>query len=88
MTKKYWLIEGYDSLDRIYERKIPVGSMTDSQITNALKALAAKEGLDLNEIIGAYAKRKTKVANDLLEVRRTSPFLDMNVEETLILLRE
>ena len=48
--------------------------MTDSQITNALKALAAKEGLDLNEIIGAYAKRKTKVANDLLEVRRTSPF--------------
>ena len=35
-----------------------------------LKALAVKAGLDYDEIVGAYAKRRTKIANDLLAIHR------------------
>ncbi len=35
-----------------------------------LKALVAKEGLDHDEIVGAFAKRRTTIANELLSVRR------------------
>jgi hypothetical protein len=38
-----------------------------------LKALAAKAGLGFDEIVGAYAKRRTKIANNLLEVQREGP---------------
>jgi hypothetical protein len=39
-----------------------------------LRALTAKAGLDYREIVGAYARRRTKIANDLLEVRRDGPY--------------
>ncbi len=39
-----------------------------------LMALAAKAGLEFNEIVGAYATRKTKIANDLLTVYKDSVY--------------
>ncbi len=70
MKNRYWRIQGYDSTELIFERRILVGQLTDSQIRDLLKALTAKAGLTFNEIIGAYAKRRTRIANDLLSVRR------------------
>ena len=67
---KYLMIEGYDSQTQIYERKVPIGSITERQLEALLKALAAKAGLEYDEIVGAYAKRRTKIANDLLEVTK------------------
>ena len=51
---------------------VAIGQMTDDQIKQMLKALAAKAGLDYGEIVGAYAKRRTNIANELLAVHRQS----------------
>jgi hypothetical protein len=42
--------------------------------TEARKTLAAKAGLTQDEIVGAYAKRGTKIANDLLIVHKDSAY--------------
>ena len=71
-AQRYWQISGYQSLTPIFEMRVPVGTITDAQMVDLLKCLTAKVGLTYEEIVGAYAKRKTKQANDLLEVRKTS----------------
>lgn len=70
MTQRYWEIIGYQGTEKIFERKIKFGCYTENQMKHLLKALAAKTGLETDEIVGAYAKRGTKDANDLLEVQR------------------
>ena len=67
---KVWKIEGYDSTTKIYAKELPLGCYSDNQIRSLLRALAAKAGLEFDEIVGAFAKRKTKLANDLLLVQR------------------
>ncbi len=68
IPKTQWHIRGYDSTTKIYERKVDVGRLTWRQAEALLRALAAKAGLTYDEIVGAYATRRTKIANDLLEV--------------------
>jgi hypothetical protein len=72
-NRRFWLIRGYDSLEPIFEKKVSAGQFTDEQIKRLLQALAAKQGLTLDEILGAFAKRKTKIANSLLEVHYDYP---------------
>ena len=67
---RYWLIQGFESSTLIFEEKVKVGQFTDLQIQNLLKTLEAKAGLSNSEIIGAYAKRRTKIANPLLDVTK------------------
>jgi hypothetical protein len=69
---RYWLICGYDGLTKTFEMTVAVGQFTDDQIKQMLRALAAKAGLEYPEIVGAYAKRGTKAANNLLVVERES----------------
>jgi hypothetical protein len=71
-AKRYWRIEGYDSTRRIFKTRVELGQFTDSQIKGVLRALVAKAGLTDDEIVGAYAKRRTKIANDLLCVHHDS----------------
>jgi len=66
---KLWKIEGYDSLIKIYEKELKLGCLSEKQIKAALKSLVAKAGLEFDEIVGAYANRKSKIANDLLLVQ-------------------
>jgi hypothetical protein len=73
MPKRYWRIRGYRKFDTILDVTLPVGSMTDGQVQELLKYLAAKEGLSYEEIVGAYVKRKTKSAHDLLHVQKNGP---------------
>jgi hypothetical protein len=72
-TKRQWLIRGYDSADMIYEKRVDAGQFTEDQIRALLKTLAAKAGLEFDEIVGAYAKRRTRIANNLLQVQREGP---------------
>ena len=72
MTQIYWRVEGRDSQMKIYEAKVKAGCFSDNQICNLLKTLAAKH-LDYGEIVGALARRKTKIANDLLAIRKPTP---------------
>ncbi len=74
MSRRYWEIRGFDSTEKIYEVYVPVGCLSERQLKEALRALAARAGLSLEEIIGAYARRRTRIANDLLEVTREGPF--------------
>jgi len=74
MKPKYWYIEGYDSTTKIFEKKVNVGCFSENQIKSLLMALAAKAGLNFNEIVGAYAKKNTKISNDLLSIQKDSPY--------------
>jgi len=70
IEKLYWRIRGYDSLTEIFGVNVECGQFTDEQIQHLLKALTAKAGLEYREIVGANAKRRTKIANDLLAVHK------------------
>jgi len=72
LKKRYWCIQGYDGLKTIFKMKVGVGQFTDDQIKHLLQALAAKAGLNFDEIVGAYAKRRTKISNKLLHVHKDS----------------
>jgi hypothetical protein len=74
MKQRFWHIEGYDSLTKIYDKKVKVGCFSDNQIKNLLKALTAKAGLSFDEIVGAYAKKKTKISNEHLIIKRDGPY--------------
>ena len=70
MKQRYWHIIGYDGTDKIFERKVKIGCYSENQMKQLLRALVARAGLDFEEIIGAYAKRRTRLSNDLLHVHR------------------
>jgi len=73
MNQKYWHIEGYDSTKNIYDIKVKVGCFSETQIKALLMTLAAKAGLNFDEISGAYAKKNTKISNELLLVQKDGP---------------
>ena len=70
MTKRYWRIIGYESESRVFETHIPVGCLSERQLKELLKALTAKAGLSLDEIVGAYVRKNTRRSNDLLLVQK------------------
>jgi hypothetical protein len=69
MSKRYWLIRGYGCAEPL-THQAKLGEFSEGQIKGVLRALAAKE-LSFTEILGAYAKRGTERANDLLEVQKS-----------------
>lgn len=72
MEQRFWHIEGFDSLTKIFDRKVKFGCFSENQIKDLLKALTAKAGLSYDEIVGAYAKKKTKIASEHLLVKKDS----------------
>ena len=73
MEKRYWMIRVLYGFVEQFATKVSIGQFTERQIEHLLKALAAWKGLQGDEIVGAYAKRGTKIANDLLVVRKDFP---------------
>ena len=74
MAKRFWRIRGHRGTDTFFDDTVPIGSLMDSQVKELIKCLAAKEGLTLGEIMGAYVKRNTKRANDLLHIEKKGPY--------------
>lgn len=68
MKKLFWRIRGYDGSTLIFAKTVGIGQFTEDQIKQLLKTLTAKAGLGYEEIIGAYATRRTKIANDRLAI--------------------
>jgi hypothetical protein len=68
MLRRYWLIRGVNC-EPEFQMQVNIGQFGDRQIRELLRALAAKE-LNASETVGAYAKRGTKTANDLLRVQK------------------
>ena len=70
MGKRNWRISGLKGIDTIFDTTIPCGSITPDQLKELLKCLAVVANeVPLDEIFGAYVKRKTKRAHDRLSVR-------------------
>ena len=67
--KRCWRIRGYDSLTLIFDQSVPVGQMTEGNMKELLRVLVAKDLLP-HELIGAYAKRGTRISNAHLEVQK------------------
>ncbi len=74
MAKRFWRVRGYKQFELIYDVTIPIGCITESKIKELLRCLAAKDGLDYREIVGAYVKRKTKLANEHLNLGKYGPY--------------
>jgi len=74
MPEGYCRIRGYKRFGSILDITVPVGNIAEKQVQDLLKCLAAKEGLSYEEIVGAYAKRNTKRANELLHVQKEEPY--------------
>jgi len=74
MVKRYWRIRGHEGHHTFCDETIPVGCLTEAQLKELLKCLAAKAGLSHEEIIGSYVKRKTRLANDLLHIQKNGPY--------------
>ena len=68
-AKRCWRIRGYDSLTLIYDQSVPTGQMTEGNMKELLRVLVAKDLMPL-ELIGAYAKRRTRISNRLLEIQK------------------
>ena len=68
--KRVWLIEGYDSLDKIFEVEIDVNLIPPCNLAPMLQCLVAKHGLTDGEIVGSFRKRKTRRRLSHLDVVR------------------
>jgi hypothetical protein len=67
---QFWKIQIYDGLNVLYERKVLFGQITESSMSDLLRVLVAKHSLNESEVIGSFAKKRTKIHNNLLEVKR------------------
>ncbi|RSL15565.1 hypothetical protein EDE15_1056 [Edaphobacter aggregans] len=67
--KRCWRIRGYDSLTLIFDQSVPTGQLTEGNMKELLRALVAKDLLP-SELIGAYARRGTKIHNRFLEIQK------------------
>lgn len=63
----HWLIRGYESTKKIFERKVKYGVFSEQQIQTLLMVLAGTD-LNFDEILGACARKGTKIHTDLLKV--------------------
>lgn len=73
MSDKQWHIVGWDGSEKIFETHVRLGYFSENQIQRLLMCLAAKSGLTFEEIVGAYSRRKTRLANDLLLCQKDGP---------------
>ena len=69
--KRVWHIEGYDSLDKIFEADIDVNLIPPCNLVPLLQCLVAKNGLTNDEILNSYRKEKTRLKLSHLEVTKT-----------------
>ncbi len=65
-SKRYWKIEGYDGLDRRFERVLPMSSLTASGVVALLQRLFATH-LDLDEIVSSSLRQKAEGYTSHLE---------------------
>ena len=58
MAKRYWNIVGYKKFDQIFDVTIPIGCLSDRQLKELLKCLAAKADSSFEDIVGAIRPAK------------------------------
>jgi hypothetical protein len=71
-ARRFWSINGWDSLRPIYSRRVPYDSISENRLRALLAALAAKHGLTDDEIVDSYLNPKSKEHRALLDVQLDS----------------
>jgi len=71
----HWLIQGFDGLSKTHEWRIDAHNISEKNLQLLLRALVAKAGLTLDEIVGAHVNRRARLSNGLLHVSRDGPRL-------------
>lgn len=70
-AKRVWKIVGYDGAEKLFEKVLPLESLSEREMTALLQRLAAK-CLTPDEIISASLRRNSKSYAALLEPRQQS----------------
>jgi hypothetical protein len=70
MNRKYWKIEGYEGQKKVFETQVKYGYFSENKIKCLLKAMAAKAGLNYDEMVVAYSNKDARISSNLLEVQR------------------
>ena len=65
-AEKVWKIVGYDGTKKFFERVLPLGSLSEGEMTTLLQRLAAQH-LTSDEIVNASLRRNAKSYAPLLE---------------------
>jgi hypothetical protein len=65
-AEKVWKIVGYDGTKKFFERVLPLGSLSEGEMTSLLQRLAAQH-LTSDEIVNASLRRNAKSYAPLLE---------------------
>ncbi len=65
-SKQYWKIEGFDGVNKTFERLLPKGSLSERQIVVLLQRLSARH-LDEDEIVSSSLRRNAPGYRSLLE---------------------
>jgi hypothetical protein len=68
LHKRSWLVQGYDGLEPIFQRKLP-SSMSEKEIGALLQRLAARD-LSVSETINASLRKGMRARSSALEVKR------------------
>jgi hypothetical protein len=66
MAKKFWKISGYEGTRKLFETVLPLGSLSEREVTALLQRLAAT-ALTPEEIVNASLRRTAKSYAALLE---------------------
>jgi len=71
-SKRYWRVYARKgSEDPYFYTNIPINCITESNLKELLRCLAAKTSCTEQEIVHAYVKRGTKLARDILIIQRS-----------------
>ena len=80
--RKVWWIRGYDSMNIIFERSLPLGLLTEKELVRLLQRLVSRH-LDEDEVVAASLRRNAKGYAHLLEAH-----VDRRTPQTTIMVGE
>ena len=67
MADRIWVIRGYDGLEEVFKRTLPVGYLPDKEMIVLLKRLASRH-LDDYEVVSSSLRKSSKGYAPYLEV--------------------
>ena len=67
--QRFWVIRGYDSAQLIFERRLPLGSLSEREVGQMLQRLAARD-LTCDEVVRSSLRKRAKGYIGHLEIHR------------------
>lgn len=71
MSKRVWIIEGWQGQALIWSKEIPCSDLPESRLEDVLRCLVAKHGLSEDEIVSAFARTNAVRSTHHLEITKS-----------------